>query len=122
MLVQGVSGDQGGLGYFGFSYYEENQDKLNLVAVDAGEGCIAPSTETIQDGSYPLSRPLFMYPSAKALSGNPAVAPFLEFIEDNYQSIAESAQIVPMPADKAAESKSKLDKLTGGTGGGTATQ
>jgi phosphate transport system substrate-binding protein len=124
VLVQGVSGDQGGLGYFGFSYYEQNQDKLNLVSVDAGKGCIAPSTETIQDESYPLSRPLFMYPSAKALSGNPAVAPFLEFIEDNYQSIAETAQIVPMPADKASESKSKLDSLTGGGGGtsSTATQ
>ena len=50
VLVQGVSGDQGGLGYFGFSYYEQNQDKLNLVAVDGGDGCVAPSTETIQDG------------------------------------------------------------------------
>ena len=68
MLVQGVEGDDGGLGYFGFSYYEQNQDKLNLVGVDGGDGCVKPSTETIQDGSYkPLSRPLFMYPSEKAL-------------------------------------------------------
>ena len=50
MLVQGVEGDEGGLGYFGFSYYEQNQDKLNLVAVDGGDGCVKPSTETIQDG------------------------------------------------------------------------
>ena len=52
VLVEGVSGDAGGIGYFGFSYYEENQDKLNLVAVDSGKGCVAPSKETIQDGSY----------------------------------------------------------------------
>ena len=62
VTVQGVSGDKGGLGYFGFSYYEDNVDKLNLVQVDAGSGCVAPSKETIQDGTYkPLSRPLFMY-------------------------------------------------------------
>ena len=68
MLVQGVEGDEGGLGYFGFSYYEQNQDKLNLVGVDGGDGCVTPSSETIQDGNYkPLSRPLFMYPSEKAL-------------------------------------------------------
>jgi phosphate transport system substrate-binding protein len=124
VLVQGVSGDDGGLGYFGFSYYEQNQDKLSLVSIDGGTGCIAPSKETIQDESYFLARPLFMYPSAKALADNAAVAPFLQFIEDNYQSIAETAQIVPMPADAAAKSKSTLDSLTGGSGGtsSTATQ
>ena len=52
VLVQGVAGDEGGLGYFGFSYYEQNADSLNLVSVDAGDGCVAPSTETIQDESY----------------------------------------------------------------------
>ena len=68
-LVTGVSGDEGGLGYFGFSYYEGAADKLNLVGVDSGDGnCVKPSKETIQDGSYkPLSRPLFMYPKAKAM-------------------------------------------------------
>ena len=68
MLVQGVAGESGGLGYFGHSYYEQNKDKLNLVKVDGGGGCIEPTTETIQSGEYkPLSRPLFMYPSTKAL-------------------------------------------------------
>ena len=52
VLVQGVAGDQDGLGYFGFSYYEQNADALNLVSVDDGYGCVAPSAETIQDGSY----------------------------------------------------------------------
>ena len=66
-LVTGVSGDAGGFGYFGFSYYEGAADKLNLVGVDSGDGnCVKPSVETIQDGSYkPLSRPLFMYPKAE---------------------------------------------------------
>ena len=64
VLVEGVANDQNGMGYFGFSYYEQNQDTLNLVAVDDGNGCVAPSTETVQSGEYtPLSRPLFMYPA-----------------------------------------------------------
>ena len=52
VLVQGVSGEQGGLGYFGFSYYEQNQDKLNVVGVDAGQGCVKPGNEAIQTGRY----------------------------------------------------------------------
>ncbi|HMJ96326.1 MAG TPA: PstS family phosphate ABC transporter substrate-binding protein [Thermoleophilaceae bacterium] len=104
ILVQGVAGESGGLGYFGHSYYEQNQDKLNLVKVDGGDGCIAPTTETIQSGEYkPLSRPLFMYPSAKALK-RPEVKAFLDYIEANFQAIAEASQIVPMDqgqADKA---------------------
>ena len=72
VTVQGVSGDKGGLGYFGLSYYEQNEDKLNLVEVDGGDGCVEPSTETVQDGSYkPLSRPLFIYPSEKSLDAGP---------------------------------------------------
>ncbi len=68
-LVQGVAGDDGGLGYFGFSYYEQNADTLNLVSVDSGDGCVAPSAETIQSGEYaPLSRPLFMYPNNAKLT------------------------------------------------------
>ena len=122
VLVQGVSGSEGGLGYFGFSYYEQNQDALNLVSVDAGEGCIAPSVETIQDGSYaPLSRPLFMYPSAEKLQSNSALTPFIDYVLDNYQAIAERALIVPMNDGQATDSKSAFDEFKGGSGGGTAT-
>ena len=62
VLVQGISGDKGSLGYFGYAYYQENEDKLKLVAVDSGSGCVKPSPETIPSGAYsPLSRPLFLY-------------------------------------------------------------
>jgi phosphate transport system substrate-binding protein len=96
-LVTGVAGDKGGLGYFGFSYYEQNQDKLNLVGVgeDAGS-CVKPSADAIQDGSYkPLSRPLFMYPSTKAIA-RPEVKAFMDFVIANQADIAKAAQIVPM--------------------------
>jgi phosphate transport system substrate-binding protein len=84
VIVQGVSGDEGSLGYFGFAYYEQNQGKLKLVAVDDGvetngQGPIAPSPETVKNGTYrPLSRPIFIYPKVKALD-RPEVRNFVEF-------------------------------------------
>jgi phosphate transport system substrate-binding protein len=113
VLVQGVSGDQSGLGYFGFSYYEQNADSLNLVSVDSGDGCVAPSNETIQDGSYtPLSRPLFMYPSAEAL-GRPEVAAFMQYVVDNYDAIAEAALIVPMDDTQASDAAAAVEGAVG---------
>ncbi len=76
-IVTGVSGDKGGLGYFGFSYFEENQDTLKAVEIDSGDGCVAPSVETAQDGTYtPLSRPLFIYAKKEALE-RPEVEAFV---------------------------------------------
>jgi phosphate transport system substrate-binding protein len=113
-LVTGVAGDEGGLGYFGFSYYEQNQDTLNLVSVDAGDGCVAPSTETIQSGEYaPLARPLFMYPSAQAVTDNAAVSPFMQFVVDNYDAIAEAALIVPMDDTQASDAQSAAQEALG---------
>jgi len=68
VLVQGISGDENALGYFGYAYYLENRDRLRLVAVDGGDGCVFPSPETIESGEYrPLSRPLFIYVRKDAL-------------------------------------------------------
>ncbi len=113
VLVQGVEGDENGSGYFGFSYYEQNQDSLNLVAVDGGDGCVAPSAETIQDGTYtPLSRPLFMYPSDEALQ-KPEVAGFVQFVADNYETIAEQSLIVPMDATQGSETQATVEQAVG---------
>jgi phosphate transport system substrate-binding protein len=107
-LVTGVSGDAGGLGYFGFSYYEANQDKLNLIGVDDGDGCVKPSSQTIQDGSYkPLSRPLFMYPSAKALA-RPEVKAFMDFVIANQADIAKAANIIALTSEQASQAKKDL--------------
>ncbi len=109
ILVQGVEGDDTGLGYFGFSYYEDNADKLNLIEVDGGEGCVAPSKETIQDGSYkPLSRPLFMYVSNKSLSGKPQVKGFVDYLVANATEVAETAQIVPLTDEQLTEAKAAI--------------
>jgi phosphate transport system substrate-binding protein len=113
VLVQGVAGDQNGLGYFGFSYYEQNQDKLNLIGVNDGSGCVKPSSADIQNGKYkPLSRPLYMYPSAAAVK-RPEVKAFMDFMIANYKEISEAAQIVPMTDAQAAESKDAVAKLAG---------
>jgi phosphate transport system substrate-binding protein len=114
-LVTGVSGDEGGLGYFGFSYYEGAADKLNLVGVDSGDGnCVKPSVQAIQDGSYkPLSRPLFMYPSAKAMA-KPEVKAFMEFVVAQAPEIATAAKIVPLTADQTGTAKSELAKAEAG--------
>jgi phosphate transport system substrate-binding protein len=113
-LVTGIAGTEGGLGYFGLSYFEANTDKLNGVQVDGGSGCVAPSAETVQDGSYtPLSRPLFMYPSEEALA-KPEVKAFMDFVVANQQAIAEAAQFVPLTEAQATEAQSALSELEGG--------
>jgi phosphate transport system substrate-binding protein len=113
VLVTGVAGDENALGYFGFSYYEQNTDALNLVSVDSGDGCIAPDPQTIQAGEYtPLSRPLFMYPSAEAMQ-KPEVAAFMQYVVENYDSIAEAALIVPMDDAQASDATSALESAMG---------
>jgi phosphate transport system substrate-binding protein len=113
-LVTGVSGDKGGLGYFGFSYYEQNADKLNLVGVGEDEAsCVKPSSDTIQDGSYkPLSRPLFMYPSAKAIA-RPEVKAFMEFVVANQADIAKASNIVGLTPEQTTKAKSELKTAEG---------
>ena len=114
VLVQGVSGDKTGLGYFGFSYYEANKDKLNLVAVDGGGGCVKPSTASVQDGTYkPLSRPLLMYVNTKSLTSKPQVKAFLDFVVANAEASAQTAQIVPLTSAQLAKSKAELVKAEG---------
>ncbi|MFQ5536288.1 MAG: PstS family phosphate ABC transporter substrate-binding protein [Gemmatimonadota bacterium] len=89
VLVQGIAGDRYAMGYFGYAYYVENPDKLKLVAVDNGSGCVLPGPETIADGSYaPLSRPLFVYASHTSLQ-RPEVEAFVEFY------LAEAPTLVP---------------------------
>jgi phosphate transport system substrate-binding protein len=113
VTVQGVAGNKGALGYFGFSYFEENQERLKALEVDGGSGCVAPSAETAQDGSYePLSRPLFVYVKRSSFDENPDVREFIRFMLDNNESIAEAAQFVPLSADQLADEQSKLEDAT----------
>ena len=110
VIVQGVSGDEGALGYFGFSYFEQNQDKLKALEVDGGSGCVAPSAATAQDGSYtPLARPLFIYVKLSSLQDKDGVEDFVRYALDNEQSIAEEAQFVPLSQQQIDTQVQKLE-------------
>ena len=114
VIVQGVSGNRGGLGYFGFSYFEQNRSVLRAIEVDGGSGCVAPSAEAAQDGSYtPLSRPLYVYVKQASFDESEDVRGFVEFMLDNNASIAEAAQFVPLGAEQLAEEQSKHEAATG---------
>jgi phosphate transport system substrate-binding protein len=111
VLVQGVAGSEGGLGYFGFSYFEENQDKLKALKIDSGSGCVAPSVETVQDGTYtPLGRPLFIYPKTDAMK-RPEVVAFVEYYVENNKQIAEESKFIPLNAQQEADLQAALDRL-----------
>ncbi len=98
VLVQGISGDRNSLGYFGYAYYIENADKLNLVGVDHGNGCIEPTDETINNGTYaPLSRPLYIYVNNESME-KPEVKAFLEYYMENAPELSIEVGYVPLPA------------------------
>ncbi len=108
VLVVGVAGDRGGLGYFGYAYYEENRDRLKALAVDGGDGCVEPTRETIRDGSYrPLSRLQYIYVRERSLD-RPEVWTFLDFYLRNAEVLVPEVGYVPLTADQYQE---WLDRL-----------
>jgi phosphate transport system substrate-binding protein len=108
--VTGVEGSPGGMGYAGFSYYIENEGKLKALEVDGGKGCVSPSVESAQDGTYtPLSRPLFIYPSDEALK-KPEVKAFVEYYLENATSVAESVGFIPLTEGQLEESEAAATK------------
>lgn len=111
VLVQGVSGDPNALGYFGLSYFEQNQQRLKDLPVNG----IAPSTETAQSGEYPLSRPLFIYVSTQALEDNPAVEEFVSFYLDNINPFVQQAQYVVLPDQALQKSRERWENRTAGS-------
>lgn len=98
VLVQGISGDRGALGYFGFAYYIENRKKLKAVAIDGGKGPVAPTPESVENGSYqPLSRPIFIYVSEHSLE-RPEIREFVDFYMQNATLLVKEVKYIPLPA------------------------
>ncbi len=113
VIVQAVSGSPGGMGYLGYTYYEQNSDTLKALEVDNGSGCIAPSPETVQDGSYaPLGRQLFIYPSAEALE-RPEVEAFVSFYVENVDEIVEAAGFIGLNEEQKTALQEQFDALAG---------
>lgn len=97
VLVQGIAGDKGALGYFGYAYYAENQNKLKLVAVNAGKQAVYPSEKTVKDGTYqPLSRPIFIYVNKKSVD-RAEVKEFVEFYLKNARRLTKQVKYIPLP-------------------------
>ncbi len=112
MIVQGVSGDKNALGYFGFTFYEENADALTAVQVDGGKGCVSPSSDTARDGTYtPLSRPLYVYVDKKAFASNPALKGFVNYFIENETAIAEAAKFIPLSDEQKKTAQDELAAL-----------
>lgn len=106
VLLEGVGGEEFSLGFFGFAYYVNSQDKVRAIAVENADGeCVLPSNETVQDGSYnPLSRPLYIYVNKKSLLEKPQVADFVKFLlgEDGFPFVMSDVGY-SMPPDGTYE-------------------
>ena len=105
ILVLGVSRNRGALGYFGYAYYQENQDTLQAVAIDG----VLPSEETLLDGTYaPLSRPIFFYVKKSSFENKPEVQAFVEFMLENATELVPETGYVPLPAERYASIQADL--------------
>lgn len=108
VLVQGISGDENALGFFGYAYYIENKESLKIVPVDGGSGPVVPTAQTINEGTYsPLSRPVFIYLNAESLS-RPEVRSFVDFYIDNAGAIASEVGYIALPTEMYETSKNAV--------------
>jgi phosphate transport system substrate-binding protein len=114
-LVTGVAGDVNAIGFFGFAYYVENEDKLKALEVDGGDGCIAPTIETINDNSYsPLSRPLFIYPDVGKAKQRPELAAFVDYYLAHTSEFSQEVGYIALPDDLLAAEVAEWDSAVGG--------
>ncbi len=114
VIVKGVGGSPTALGYFGYTYFEENADTLKAIEVDNGEGCVAPSAEAAQEGQYaPLSRPLFIYVNKDDYAKEKQVAAFVDFYVAQDQAISEAAKFITLNDEQRTELETALGSLKG---------
>ena len=114
VLVTGVAGDVNAIAYFGYAYYVENTDKLKAVQVDGGSGCVEPTEATINDNSYPLSRPLFIYPDVGKAKERPELKAFVDYYLENTTTLAAEVGYVALPADLLQKEKDEWAAAVGG--------
>lgn len=111
VLVQGIAGDKFGLGFFGLAYYEENKNKLKLIAVDGGNGPVFPTLETVSTGTYsPLSRPLFIYINSTA-GKRPEVQEFVRFYLENAPELTKEIGYIPLEDASYKIEKEKFENF-----------
>lgn len=106
IIAQGIIGTPNSWGFFGFAFFQQSEDSLQAIAYDAGEGCVLPSVETAQDGSYKLTRPLFIYVKEESLA-KPQVADFVTFYLDTVNDVIDSVGYIAATDEEIAEAKEK---------------
>jgi phosphate transport system substrate-binding protein len=107
VIIQAMEGTDGALGFVGFAYASEAGDQIKDIEVDGGSGCVAPSTETIADGSYPIARTLYIYVNSAKAAENPALSAFVDFYlsDDSLNGLVGEVGYVPLPADRIEASR-----------------
>jgi phosphate transport system substrate-binding protein len=101
VIVDNAAGTEGGLGFVGFSFAINAGDSVKLFQVDGGDGCVAPSEDTVIDGTYPLARSLYIYVNPNKIAENPALAPFVDYyLSDEGIASVTAVQYVALPADR----------------------
>ncbi|WP_223269469.1 PstS family phosphate ABC transporter substrate-binding protein [Frigoribacterium sp. ACAM 257] len=112
ITVQGVSGDTGAVGFFGLSYVEQNSDSVKAVAVDNGSGCVSPTAETVQDGTYaPLGRGLYVYVANASYTDKPQVKSFVDYYVENASQVAEDALFIGLTDEQLTTAQDELASL-----------
>lgn len=114
-IIQATEGNDGAFGWVGYGFAANAGDGIKVLEVDGGEGCVAPTTETIAGGSYPVSRPLFIYVSTEALETNRVVRPYVDFYLGEGIDQAVEVGYVGLPDDVLAETRSAWENRTTGT-------
>lgn len=105
-IVNGIGGSDTSLGWVGQHFASENADVIKSIGVDGGDGCVQPSLDTVADGSYPISRPLYIYVNAEKAGSNAALAPFVDyFLSDDGLAAVEEEGYVPLPEETLAETR-----------------
>ena len=108
VLVAGVSGDPGALGYFGYAYFEDNRGQLRALEVDGGDGCVAPSRETILNGTYtPLARPMYIYIRHDALDRR-EVRAFVRFYIEQAATLVPETGYIPLDPEAYAGIRARI--------------
>jgi phosphate transport system substrate-binding protein len=108
VIIQAMEGSPNAIGFVGFAFAEEAGDQVKEVAIDAGDGCVGPSPDTIADASYPLSRSLYIYPNVATAGDDKAVKAFVDYYltEEGLVTAVEEAGYIVLPADRQDASRS----------------
>lgn len=116
VIIDGIAGSDSSLGWVGFSYFEQNQDVVRAIEIDEGDGCVAPSFETIADGSYPLSRSLYIYVNDQKAREGKALRAFVDFYvsDTGLRTVVDQVKYVPLPDDRIQATRSTWEEATAG--------